>query len=201
MLNKSAWRTLEMSDHSEEHSSEEDMFIEIPESFHSIYEKGPFTKCLICEQELFNSETQALNDSWSFHSATFYEIKKVYRRSNVIFECAICIDCGSQMLKEYSELSIKRMKEFFEQNYKNIHGFEKCHFCGFPKKLGEVNSSIMGVCFGNKLIHAPIHICENCEECLAENLSKETREANRDFMRDHIPGIPVEWQPPVVLPM
>ena len=49
---------------------------EIPEELHSFYEEGLFRKCTICDKDL--------------EHLGLYEVQKVYRNKEVIFETAIC---------------------------------------------------------------------------------------------------------------
>ena len=60
--------------------------LEIPSELHSFYEEGRFRKCTICDKDL-----QHLG---------LYEVQKVYRDKEVIFETAICQACGEDLSKE-----------------------------------------------------------------------------------------------------
>jgi hypothetical protein len=147
----------------------------IPEELHSVYEAGPFTRCSVCEQSLVDGR--------------LYEVQKVYRGKEVIFEMGICHGCGESIAKDFSEESLEAMKGFLLCNFKPTMHSHHCHFCGSPRSLFP-GYTIVGACRERSLIFPSIVMCEKCSEGLQERLSRKTREVQGDFIRDHFPGVP-----------
>ena len=153
---------------------------------HSVYEEGPFKSCTVCGETLSDGR--------------LYEIQKVYRGKEVIFEMAVCHSCGENVSREFSEESFESVKQFLSDNFrpsgstvdsedKDLYIPQHCQFCGFPRTLVE-NYTIVGACLEHSLIWPSIMMCENCSEQLQTKLSVKTRDAQGDFIRDHFPGIP-----------
>lgn len=189
----------------------------IPVELHSVYESGPFTRCTICngplhslyaagEPETFGtvpighedpSLDGAIEDDGfqgnqdADDSQAIYEIQKVFRGSEVLFEMAICRRCGEQVAKEFSEESIEAMKGFLLSNFKPDKDASHCHFCTFPLALLE-GWTMVGACREDRLIFPPIILCEPCSENLQQRLSKTTRDVQDEFIRDHFPGVPAD---------
>ena len=147
----------------------------IPDLLHSVYEKGPFKTCCVCGQILTDGR--------------LYEIQKVYRGKEAIFEMAICHQCGSDVSSEFSEESMESMKKFLLENFKPVQEPTHCSFCGFPKGMVP-NFPIVGMCKENSLIVPSIIMCDKCSEGLQGKLSRKTREAQGEFIRDNFPGVP-----------
>jgi hypothetical protein len=147
----------------------------IPDLLHSVYEKGPFRTCCMCGQVLTDGR--------------LYEIQKVYRGKEAIFEMAICHGCGEDVAREFSQESMENMKKFLMENFKPAPEPLHCHFCGFPRALVP-NFTIVGMCREHSLLVPSIIMCEKCSESLQEKLSRKTREAQGDFIRDNFPGVP-----------
>ena len=149
----------------------------IPEDLHSAYEEGPFKKCTVCQNAL--------------SEAGLYEIQKVYRGTEVIFETAICHSCGEDLVRELSEESLKTMKGYLLCNFQPSDEAGHCHFCGFAR--GIVSSyTCVGACHGSSLLLPQIIMCEKCSESLNENLSQKTRDIQADFVQDNFPGVPAD---------
>jgi len=147
----------------------------IPELLHSVYEKGPFRTCCVCGHRLLDGR--------------LYEIQKVFRGKEAIFEMAICHECGEGVAREFSEESMENMKKFLMENFKPAGEPTHCHFCGFPRALVP-NFTIVGMCREKSLLVPSIVMCEKCSESLQGKLSRKTREAQGDFIRDNFPGVP-----------
>ncbi len=124
-------------------------------------------------------------------SQAVYEIQKVFRGHEVLFEMAICRRCGEQVAKEFSEESIEAMKGFLLSNFKPDKDASHCHFCTFPLALLE-GWTMVGACREDRLIFPPIILCEPCSENLQQRLSKTTRDVQDEFIRDHFPGVPAD---------
>lgn len=191
----------------------------IPVELHSVYESGPFTRCTICDGPLHGpvsgdhftkgqlasgqgtiEQEPTLHDPFddgccqgkqSADGEAVYEIQKVFRGPEVLFEMAICRRCGEQVAKEFSEESIEAMKGFLLSNFKPDKEATHCHFCTFPLALLE-GWTMVGACREDRLIFPPIILCEPCSENLQQRLSKKTRDVQDEFIRDHFPGVPAD---------
>ena len=151
--------------------------LEIPEELHSFYEEGLFKKCTICDKDL--------------EHLGLYEVQKIYRDKEVVFETAICQACGEDLSKEMSLESIEAMKGFMLCNFKPTEEPDHCHFCGIPRAIFD-NYTVIGACREISLLLPLIIMCEKCSEHLQEQLSQKTREVQGDFIRDHFPGVPAD---------
>ena len=147
----------------------------IPDLLHSVYEKGPFKTCCVCGQVLTDGR--------------LYEIQKVYRGKEAIFEMAICHGCGEDVAREFSEESMESMKNFLLTNFKPAPEPTHCHFCGFPRALVP-NFTIVGMCKEHSILVPSVIMCEKCSEGLQDKLSRKTRDAQGGFIRDTFPGVP-----------
>jgi len=149
----------------------------IPPQLHSVYEEGPFTRCSGCTKPLAG--------------LGLYEIQKVYRGREVVFETALCHVCGEDLVRELSEESLAAMKGFLVSHFKPACEPGHCHFCGFPRGLF-VNYTVIGACRDASILVPEIVICETCSESLNERLSQKTRDVQSDFVQDHFPGVPAD---------
>ena len=147
----------------------------IPTLLHSIFEKGPFRTCCVCGSVLTDGRV--------------YEIQKVYRGKEAIFEMAICHCCGDEVAREFSDESKESMKSFVLSNFRPAPEPTHCHFCGFPRGITP-NFTVVGMCRETNLILPSIVMCEACTEKLQAKLSRKTREAQGEFVRDNFPGVP-----------
>ena len=163
--------------------AEEDALEEIPEILHSLYSKGPFEKCSICERPILEGDTP-------------YEIQKVWRGKETLFEYALFQSCGLDLVRSYSKESVRKIQVFFENRFQPDAGHDLCHFCGTKAKPGQHDLSMMAMCLGFFLLAPPVVICEACNESLNEGLSKQTKESYGDFIDTNFPGIPAEWEVP-----
>ncbi len=149
----------------------------IPSELHSFYDKGPFRSCTVCGGDL--------------SSGCLYEIQKVYRGKEVIFEMAICQTCGEAICQEFSEESMAAMKGFLLSSFKPSRETCHCHFCGFPRPLSS-GYTLVAACRASALIVPAIVLCDRCGEKLQARLSKKTKESQEDFIRNNFPGVPAE---------
>jgi hypothetical protein len=147
----------------------------IPELLHSVFEKGPFKTCCVCSKVLTDGR--------------LYEIQKVFKGREAIFEMAICHGCGEEVAQEFSNESKENMKKFLVDNFRPAPEPAQCHFCGFPRNLVP-NFTIVGMCQKFSLLVPSIIMCEKCTERLQGKLSRKTREAQGDFIKDNFPGVP-----------
>ena len=150
----------------------------IPEHLHSVYEGGPFNRCCACRKPLLEAD--------------LYEIQKSYSGTEVVFETAICHECGSRLAAEISADSLQAMKGFLLCCYKPSVDLHHCHFCQDPRQFYE-NYSVVGLCREANLLMACIVLCEKCGDSLTSRLSSRTQEIQDDFIRNNFPGIPADF--------
>jgi hypothetical protein len=149
----------------------------IPELLHSAYEDGPFSTCTVCGENV--------NDG------RLYEIQKVYRGKEVIFELAVCQRCGENAAKEFSQESTENLKNFLLDEFKPTSEITCCNFCGFPRGLTP-NFTVIGACSEHLLVLPSIIMCEPCTDKLQTLLSTKTKDVQGDFVRDNFPGVPAD---------
>ncbi len=150
----------------------------IPELLHSVYSEGPFRQCTVCDRDLSDG--------------TVYEIQKVFRGTEVVFEYALCFGCYEDISQEFSRESIERVQNFVESEFKPVEDVTHCHFCGLPRSVIH-NFTLVGMCCKHALIVPGLVMCETCEERLQTVLSQKTRDVQGDFIRDNFPGIPANF--------
>lgn len=154
----------------------------IPSILDSEYEEGPFTTCVACRCALREGER-------------LYQVQKTWKRGEVIFEIALCADCFLKTQREFSEESMERMQKFLIENYQPSDSMAFCHFCrtGVDEMTGEYE--IAGLCLGAFLTRPLVLMCSACSSRIQDNLSRKTRDAWGEFMRDNVPGVPFEMEP------
>ena len=158
----------------------------IPKIFHSAYLEGPFTRCTGCEKDLQSA-------------SCLYEIQKVYKGKQPIFEYALCTDCGENLVKEYSQQSMQALQQYFVEHYWPLQQENICHLC--HKLLLEVpgqERAMMALCKGQELM-IYFMLCQSCMEAMEALLSEQTRKIMGDFIQDKFPGVPAEFTPFPVL--
>lgn len=149
--------------------------IRIPLELHSFSEKGPFRVCTVCKEDL--------------SKGCLYEIQKIYRGKEVVFEMAVCRTCGEVVCKEFSEESLEALKGFLLSSFKPSPETCHCHFCGFPRPLISGYTLVAACCAGS-LVAPAIILCDHCGEKLQSKLSPKMREAIDAFIRKNFPGVP-----------
>jgi len=149
----------------------------IPKELHSVYEAGPFRVCLTCGEALTDGR--------------IYEIQKVFRGKQAIFEMAVCHSCGEKVSREFSEESLDRVKSFLIESFTPSAEAVHCHFCGFPRGLFE-NYTLVGACRKQSLILPTVVMCDACGEKLQGLLSQKTKDVQEDFVKDNFPGVPAD---------
>ena len=70
----------------------------IPEELRCTFTDGPFTQCSVCGKPLVD--------------VGIYEIQKVFRAKECVFELAMCHGCLQSIASEYSEESKDAITEF-----------------------------------------------------------------------------------------
>ncbi len=157
---------------------------DIPENLHSVYLEGPFTNCISCDKDLISSPQP-------------YEIEKVFKGKEVVFEYAICLDCGKNLMKEFSKESSAASEEYMVKHYQPSSDWEECHLCqSSSEEFSEY--SVRAMCQGSQML-AFIVICHKCMEKMQELISEQTRKTMGDFIENNFPGIPAEFNPAPLL--
>jgi hypothetical protein len=158
----------------------------IPEVLNSTYEEGPFSRCTVC-------------DSFLESTACIYYLEKVMRAGECVFEMAVCATCAVEMHREYSRESREALQRHYA-DLRLIPDIDTCDFC--HKSSGPDQDRILtAACASNRLVMPVVINCQTCGERTQDLLSQKTRESFREFMENHIPGVPAEWEPapPMVL--
>ena len=84
-------------------------FMEIPDDFHNSDTRNKFTHCIDCNKYLLDSGVL-----YVIEKAVKQNVK--YKTSDIIFEYAMCWDCMEVTRKSFSQESMQRMNEYFDQN-------------------------------------------------------------------------------------
>lgn len=147
----------------------------IPPELHSFSQGGLFECCSFCDGNLGGE--------------SIYEIQKVYRGGEVVFEMASCGSCGERQCREISRESMEALRTFLHSQFKPSRGILFCHFCGCPKP-SRPGYTIIGACKGSVLLFPAVVLCHGCAERLQSRLSQKTRETQEGFIRDSFPGVP-----------
>ncbi len=168
-------------------------YVAIPEILHSVFEGGPFSKCVVCTKALLE---EGVN----------YSIEKVFRGSEVIVEYAICQECGEDLASELSEESMERVQQFMMEKIDWASRGELLETTGEDvgpwidtclvtgKSRGDLDAySICGRGRGVKLERSliPFMVSGAVAEEVAELLSKATKERLDGFVDEHF-GLPSE---------
>ena len=139
--------------------------------FHSFLLDGPFEECLACSKKLAD---------------TTYLIHKNWVGTEVVFEYAMCYQCGEKLHEEMSRESMLRVTEYLDKNRRLEGTYDGCNCC--EKPLGDCNEySINAVCVGQKMdsMHYPMMICGDCNMKVQEMLSQKTRDRRDRFVGEH----------------
>lgn len=159
---------------------------DIPREFHSEYEERPFQSCNRCGEMLAEI-------------GNGYQIFKLYRRSEPIYEYALCHPCHSGVVEEFSAESKERLELFHRQRVSLNLGRWTCAVCGNARgEDGEEEFSISGACLGRRLIH-DLMVCGACRHEMQGLLSRHTREVWERFVDENLPGVPAGTISPLEL--
>lgn len=176
---------------------------DIPSSFYSFHNKGPFRKCIECERDLLKADCG-------------YVIEKAiknhpeYHVSDVIFDYAVCMDCATRLHNELSKESIQNIQNFFTERLNVQERSRKISEAnGDVNKLisycmishEEVGKSseyqIFAHCIGNKinLQNPPYMLSSKVLNELSELLSEKTRDDLNEFFNRHFSPDPSLMEP------
>lgn len=169
----------------------------IPKLFHKT-DGGLLSECIMCNKHLLTPAQDYLIEKSVRY---FTELKK----TEVIFEYAMCLVCAESMRQELSVESRQRIEAYFAQHVdlkkretllkpnrvplKNW--INTCLIKGTPIK-GSFEYSLYAHGFGKKMVYGffPYAISGEVMEEVNELLSKKTREVLDDFIGKHFSGPP-----------
>ena len=176
----------EQNEPNEPDEEEEFFFVEtgepIPEELYSEYEERPFKICTRCGETLADFEEG-------------FQVAKVFRSGEAVFEYALCLPCHSAMQDEFSVETKQRMEKFFAENVKPYLGIRTCAVCETEREdLAQDEYSVTGLC-GGELMMQGIMLCAPCIEQTNELVSQKTRDVWRDFIDENFPGVPADAVP------
>jgi hypothetical protein len=158
---------------------------DIPHELHSEYEERPFQSCTRCGESLADVPEG-------------YQLFKLYRRAEPIYEYALCHPCHAGLLAEFSDESRVRLAEFHTQSMTLNLGARRCAVCGHDRAEDE-EYSLTAACEGTALRHV-LMVCGPCRRDMREMLSKHTREVWDRFVNDNLAGAPAGTLTPVTPP-
>ncbi len=154
----------------------------IPTELHSDYEERPFRICTRCGETLCDF-------------VEGYQIAKVFRRGEVVFEYALCAPCHTGLVDEFSDESRQTLEKFYHENITIGLGSEACAICRCGRAdLAEPEFTLGAVCHGTELLES-LMICGACAEKSGSFISKKTQEVFGDFINDNFPGVPADALP------
>jgi len=154
----------------------------IPQILHSEYEECPFSGCTMCGEALRDVDEG-------------FQISKVFRRGECVFEYALCMPCRDRMAEDFSEDSVAAMEKFHEENIEAGHGLEECACCHREsKEWPQAEYSLVAACLHDALLDG-IMVCIDCTEAMQGLLSKQTKDRRDRFIEENFPCAPDETAP------
>jgi uncharacterized protein with PIN domain len=123
-----------------------------------------------------------------------YQVQKVWRGGEVVFEMAVCARCAANLMREFSQESMAAMQAFHQQHYRPEDTVALCHFCR-KAVTAQTEHEVGAACAGARLLRPAVVICGECNGRMQERLSRKTREAWGDFVEQNFPGVPTAMEP------
>ena len=170
--------------------------VPIPKIFHSVYEAGPFSKCIVCTKALLDDETD-------------YMVEKIFRGTETIVEYAICSDCAVAMYSELSAESTGRIEQYLSEkiNWQSrlemamgTHGDDIAQWIDTCLVTGRPRDQLPGYqlcarCRVAKLQRFifPLMIAGDVSEDIGRLLSKKTRDRMDGFVDEYL-GLSPEYR-------
>ncbi|WP_421891997.1 hypothetical protein [Marinoscillum sp.] len=179
--------------------------VNIPSSFYSFKEEGPFQHCVECDRFL-------LDESCDYVIEKAVRNYPGFKASDVIFDYAICMDCAMEVQKGLSTESMTKIQEFMQEHLqqkmrtKESASLESYtdHCLVSNRAVSECEEfQIFAYCRGSKvnLQMPPYMISGQVLDEISELLSPETRDELDGFFNKHFapdPGL-MEPNPRLVL--
>lgn len=159
-------------------------FTSIPRRFWSFESGAPFKACSLCRSSLIDSGTS-------------YHIEKAYKKTEVLYECAICADCRDKLIKELSVKSLNLITNYLGEHVDPAERYDQLMKDHFDTPEAWISHcmvkdtpvsdmeeyQICGEFFDTHLCYSifPYALGEQAIEELTQLLSDETRGALDDF--------------------
>jgi uncharacterized protein with PIN domain len=147
----------------------------IPKELHSFTEEGPFTRCVDCDTELYESGAN-------------YMIQKSMHRGEVIFEFALCMECHENLVRGFSKETTQRLMAHFEKFGNELPTMNACIDCGKPR-LDLSSYNIAANCLG-PFFESAFLICNDCQEHIQPLISEKTRRSRDGWVGRNFPCAP-----------
>ncbi|HWB05398.1 MAG TPA: hypothetical protein VG796_20360 [Verrucomicrobiales bacterium] len=158
----------------------------IPREFHSHYEDRPFQSCTRCGEMLDEIPGG-------------YQIFKLFRHREPIYEYALCHPCHTGILDEFSADSRRRLAEFHANRVTLNLGRFRCAVCGNSRgEDQQPEFSLTAACLSRRLVHE-LMVCGPCRLEMQSLLSPETRRLWDKFVDENLPGVPSDSISPLEL--
>lgn len=154
----------------------------IPPELHSEYEERPFQTCTRCGELLAEI-------------AEGYQLFKLFRGGEPIYEYALCHPCHAGLIADFSTESRERLAEFHRQRVSLNLGRQCCAVCG-NDRADDPEYSLTAACQGTGMVHA-LMVCGPCRREMQGLLSKHTRDVWDRFVNDNLTGAPQGTASPV----
>lgn len=169
----------------------------IPKIFHKA-EGGLLDSCIMCNQNL-------LSPPQSYLMEKAFKVYPEYKKTEVIFEYAMCLQCAMAMHNELSKESRKRIEAYFAEHvnakareqfaHPKRAPFKKwvanCLVKGTPLKKSQ-EYVLYGHAHGKNFVYDffPYALSGEAMEDISNLLSEKTREVLDDFIGKHFSGPP-----------
>ena len=166
--------------------------VPVPNIFHSWETQAPFQNCLVCNRFLLGG-------------GVGYIIEKAFKKDEVIFEYAICLECNEQLRRGFSKSSLTKIAEYFSchvdlrdrrERLLNKYGEDSAPWlsdCVITCQPVEASQEyqICGQCDGEDLLftYLPYALSGEAVDEIIRLLSKETKGKIDDFTGDYL-GLP-----------
>ncbi|HBH25675.1 MAG TPA: hypothetical protein DDY13_19940 [Cytophagales bacterium] len=165
----------------------------IPKIFHSYDTGQPFDHCKVCGRNLLDGQTRYFIEK----AVNQY---KGLKKSDVVFEYAICMPCYEEINQTMSEESKKNIQEYFTHHVNLLarnqflmggvrpdidHCLSHCVITHTPRNDTE-QYQIVGLFQGNQIVYEtmPMMISMEAIDEMANLLSNKTLDGLNDFMDD-----------------
>ncbi len=160
----------------------EDWDTPIPRELYSEYEERPFRSCTRCGESLLEF-------------AEGYQVAKIFKRGETVFEYALCGPCHRGLIDEFSDESKRRLEDYYNEHMQPGLGGEVCGICAQHRdQLHDPEFALGAMCNGSSLLET-FMLCNACMEKTNELVSEKTRGIWGDFINDNFPGVPANFAP------
>lgn len=176
------------------------MMNKIPKEFYSFETNAPFERCIACDKNLLEENTEYLIEK----AVRSY---KGFKAQDVVFDYAICIVCAEEMRKEISRESWQGMMDYFQQNMNlslrmemssksTNENLSHCMIKQTPIEACE-EYQIYAHCRGDKLnlANPPYMISGEVLNEILHLLSDKTIDIMNGFFKDHFSPDPSYFEP------